>query len=973
MNNVYKLVWSNRRQCYVPASEACASRGKSPGGDLRLIAGVAGMVAATMISAHAAPVCTPGSTQTISGTSSTAVTTACANESVVVNGTLDVPGATAVSNGDSLGSITVTGTVRGQDPISLSNNTMSGSITNSGTIASYWSGGGSGFGGPAITLSNLQIAGTVVNAAGGSIEGDYSGIRLEQGTTVSLVRNAGTISSTSIGISIENNGTVIGEVRNEVGASITGFNDGAIRAGNRGAIGQIVNSGTLTGSSGIVLFNTATATKITNTTSGVISGGSGIDLSGDASVVDIDNAGQITGTGSGLALDSASVTGTVTNRAGATMAGSGGAGISMGAFGTPSSIRAIINQGTIEGSVGIDGHEGSLITHGISNEGAIRGTSVGISLTDNSSIAGGVVNSGVLQGSDKAVYVQSGSSLDRIDIVGSAAQVLGDVDASTTAFNVKSSAFFTATNAFNVDTFNVEPGATVNLTGSPHTTNGLSDNGITVASGFNNAGTVSIATSVTAPIRGDYLQSSGALLKIGVDSVANHAVLAVTGNASLAQGTGLNVQVGNGATFTPGARIQGVVTADGTMSVTTSDLSVSDNSLLYKFTADNTRLANQLDLLVERDETPFTSSLPGQSKVARGVAATLDQLYASGSVPSGLQPTIDQLSQMSSSQAASAMQQLVPVLVGSGAQAGMNALRSMNKIIQSRIESNQGLSSGDAPAERFAWVRTFGSAARQSNQGDVMGFDSRTSGLVVGADAPVNEKLRAGIAFTYAKSDIDGKSVEAPNSLDVDTYEVVTYGSYNINPTTDLNYQVDVGLNRANGLRQIAFLGSQAKSSFDSLNVHGSVGVGRTWASSQQTSWTPSVRADYTHMKTDGYTETGAGGAGLRVGSSKFEELLVSGDLKMSHAFSAKTKVVANISAGYDFLNKQVATLSSFVGGGTIFETKGLKASPWLYRAGAALMREDRRGMEYSLRYDLESRSSGYLNQTLSARVRWAF
>jgi hypothetical protein len=72
-------------------------------------------------------------------------------------------------------------------------------------------------------------------------------------------------------------------------------------------------------------------------------------------------------------------------------------------------------------------------------------------------------------------------------------------------------------------------------------------------------------------------------------------------------------------------------------------------------------------------------------------------------------------------------------------------------------------------------------------------------------------------------------------------------------------------------------------------------------------------------------------------------------------------------------LNKQVATLSSFVGGGTIFETKGLKASPWLYRAGAALMREDRRGMEYSLRYDVETRSSGYLNQTLSARVRWAF
>jgi outer membrane autotransporter protein len=936
-----------------------------------LIARVAGGVAAAMMAGHASAVCTPGTTQTISGTSSTAVTTACANESVVVSGTLDVPGGTAISNSDSLGNVTVSGTVRGQDPIYLAGSTMSGGLTNSGTIASYWSGGGSGFGNPAITLSNMQIAGTVFNTSTGSISGDYAGVRLEQGTTVSLLRNAGSITSLAAGVAVEGNGTTIGEIRNDSGATITGSNNGAIRAGNASVITQINNSGTLDGAAGIVLYNSASVATVVNSQTGVITGNNGIELSGDASIGDLENAGQITGSRA-LELYRASITGTLTNRATGVLSGSS-AGISMGSYADPSSIRSIINEGLIEGAVGIDGHEGSVITHGINNTGTIRGNSIGISLVDNSAISGGLVNAGILEGTDKAIYIQSGSSLDRIDIVGTSAQVLGDVDASTTAFNVKTGSVFTATNAYSVDSFNVEEGATVNLTALTHTTSGLSDSGITVVSAFNNAGTVSIASGVTAPIRGDYAQTSAATLKVGVDSVATHGVLAVTGNATLAQGTSLNVAVGNGATFSPGARIQGVLTADGTLSVTTSGLAVSDNSVLYKFTADNTRLANQLDLLVGLDGTPFTSSLPSENRVARGVAATLDQVFASGSVPSGLQPVMDRLTQMSSSEATSAMQQLVPVLVGSASQAGVNALRSMNKIIQSRIESNQGLSSGDAAAERFAWVRAFGSAARQSNQGDVVGFDSRTSGLVVGADAPVNEKLRAGVAFTYAKSDIDGKSAQSPNSLDVDTYELVTYGSYNIDPTTDLNYQLDVGLNRVNGVRQIAFLGSQAKSSFDSVNVHGSVGVGRTWTSSTQTSWTPSVRADYTHMKTDGYTESGAAGASLRVGSSKFEELLVSGDLKMSHAFNAKTKVVANISAGYDFLNKQVATLSSFVGGGTIFETKGLKASPWLYRAGAALMREDRRGMEYSLRYDVETRSSGYLNQTLSARVRWAF
>jgi hypothetical protein len=78
------------------------------------------------------------------------------------------------------------------------------------------------------------------------------------------------------------------------------------------------------------------------------------------------------------------------------------------------------------------------------------------------------------------------------------------------------------------------------------------------------------------------------------------------------------------------------------------------------------------------------------------------------------------------------------------------------------------------------------------------------------------------------------------------------------------------------------------------------------------------------------------------------------------------------LGVGYDVLNEKNSLTTSFVGGGATFTTKGLDPSPWIARGGLGLAVNATETVEISARYDVESRSD-FINQTASAKVRWAF
>lgn len=254
------------------------------------------------------------------------------------------------------------------------------------------------------------------------------------------------------------------------------------------------------------------------------------------------------------------------------------------------------------------------------------------------------------------------------------------------------------------------------------------------------------------------------------------------------------------------------------------------------------------------------------------------------------------------------------------------------------------------------------------------GYAADTYGLVGGADGEINESTRIGVAFSYMSSDVDGKSTSSGNSAEIDAYQLIAYGSHDLasSPDTEINWQADIGVNKNEGQRAISFMNRVAKADYDSYTAHVGVGISRNYKLSEATTVTPSLRADYTYIRDESYTETGADALNLKVKSHDTDELIVMAEGRVTHSLNDRTALVANAGVGYDVLNDESSLAASYVGGGAAFTTRGLDPSPWLGRAGAGLVINATETTEITARYDLEARSD-FLDQTASVKVRWAF
>jgi outer membrane autotransporter protein len=135
---------------------------------------------------------------------------------------------------------------------------------------------------------------------------------------------------------------------------------------------------------------------------------------------------------------------------------------------------------------------------------------------------------------------------------------------------------------------------------------------------------------------------------------------------------------------------------------------------------------------------------------------------------------------------------------------------------------------------------------------------------------------------------------------------------------------------------------------------------------------TPSLRIDYTTVKNNGYTETGAGALSLNVDGQRAQELIIGGDAKLMYALSEKFSLSANAGLGYDALAKNAVIVSSFTGGGPAFQTEGVSPSHLVARGGAGVTFNGGKGWEVVGRYDVQARSK-FTNQTVSLKIRKAF
>jgi len=334
----------------------------------------------------------------------------------------------------------------------------------------------------------------------------------------------------------------------------------------------------------------------------------------------------------------------------------------------------------------------------------------------------------------------------------------------------------------------------------------------------------------------------------------------------------------------------------------------------------------------------------------------------------------------STQQVSEAASQTLPLLTGGGFMAARSALYGINGAVKARQRvvlgrsTGTGLNSGDALLQdKYFWIKPFGTRTEQDDRNGVSGYDADTGGLVLGLDGSFGQQTRVGVAFAYANTRVDGNSNTSPHKLDVDSYQLIGYGSHNLGNDTDVTFQIDFGQNRNEGERTIQFNSTKADADYDSYTAHLGLGLSRSYDLNSANRATAGLKTDYTWIRDESYRETGAGLLNLDVDSNTTEALVVGVEGQLSHSVSQSTELGVNLGLGYDVLNEQASITSSYAGAPSAqFTTDGIDPNPWIATGGFGLTHVLEAGAELSASYDAEYRSD-YLSQSVSLKLRWAF
>ena len=353
---------------------------------------------------------------------------------------------------------------------------------------------------------------------------------------------------------------------------------------------------------------------------------------------------------------------------------------------------------------------------------------------------------------------------------------------------------------------------------------------------------------------------------------------------------------------------------------------------------------------------------------AANAAGVLDSLSAN---PGAMASVITALDGLSGVAQANAVTQTLPVITGASSQATTNSMQALNQVVQGRQNALRGMASGEEYiGNRDMWMKAFGSWANQADLNGVAGYKINTGGLAIGIDKGISPKINLGGVFAFANSGVSSNSGTAPSGVTINSYQVGVYGDYAMQKNLIANAQLDVGMNQNNAYRNILFMGTNANANYNSYSGHVGAGLRYMMPLDSKNTFIPSIRADYTTVQTNGYTETGAGALNLNVNSQTYNTLPVSADLRVDHALPNKLTLSANAGAGYNILNNQVSITSAYQGGGAAYATNGLQVSPWIYNAGAGLTGQLTKGLEVNVRYDNVFSTTGYMNQMVSAKLK---
>ncbi len=481
-------------------------------------------------------------------------------------------------------------------------------------------------------------------------------------------------------------------------------------------------------------------------------------------------------------------------------------------------------------------------------------------------------------------------------------------------------------------------------------------------------------TAVTAGTLalGTYTQSGSQSLTIGVASSTNYGKLSVSGLADFAN-SNLIVDVIGSPALANNSTLTGVITA-GTLNATS--FTVTDNSALFDFAASIT--GNSVDLNVTTSSTGttvYSSVLNNHLYPALGAAGVLDS-QVQGTPTGDMANVVTAFGLLPDERSvARAAAQTLPL--NSSANATLGVLDSFNSIFAGRFAPVPGdKPAGDAAANRNIWIAPFGAAAVQDDTlRNASGYTAYTGGLATGIEGQIGE-TQIGLAYAFGRTLLNGNSdlSGAGTSADINSHVVAAYGSHALEDFT-LGFQVDVGWNKTESERSINFggLNRTATGSFDSLSLHAGGSLSKAIVLDAASTFIPTLRADYTRLGSQGYTESGAGALSLDVDANTVQALILGVDGRVVHALAPNLQLDASFGVSYDAINDDGTLTASYAGApGQSFVAAGIDRSAWLAKAGAGLTYNFDGGADVSMRYDARG-WNGSLNHSVSLKAAGSF
>lgn len=358
----------------------------------------------------------------------------------------------------------------------------------------------------------------------------------------------------------------------------------------------------------------------------------------------------------------------------------------------------------------------------------------------------------------------------------------------------------------------------------------------------------------------------------------------------------------NFANLSQNARYEFVINEDGTYNIT----GLADAIDVVTETGADDNVQNVADAWLDQTVMPEGSK-------ARAVQAHLN--------------TLSQTDVAAFKQAAEALMPETAPMAHSMAQSLNNHLAGMVKDRFNVTANRQGMNSGDNGASSSLWAQGLYNKSKLNTD---YGFDGKTYGLAMGVDGDLTRRLKMGVGYAYANSDIDSTG----RQTDADTHTAMVYGQYMIGKVF-INALASYG--RTNYEEHKNVSGLRVDADYDMDAVYGQL-MGGYRGKIYKFAIMPEAGVRYLWTKTHDYTDTAdqhvrgnttdtlTGVIGLRAGA----------DTRLIGVDGITFQPEISVRATYDMLNDKDTSVVRLANG-TAYVVQGETLERFGVEAGAKL------------------------------------